>query len=309
MVTYQDSTFDITKFKPTKHFEERALERFGITAMQMTKFLKDNTPTNNVQLAAYNNRIQTISKNGIMFVLNPDSKEIITTYKSISPKIAESKQKAFQNELNNMIGRYQMITAQSYLSEIAENINRFSELSQDVLNKKPSQLNFAIIEQIYKDMTVIKTTLNLLSKQNDYYQNHSDSYNPFKELNFKPLDDHFDEPKLFNLDKPEKPIVQQTELESNKTNINPTDYTPKISNKEILQGEKPLKDILTPAQKQQVNNWITKTGKNKLAGQVMKSIKQKVTKTQLLKSIKPQLKLVEYNNFSNLITKMIKENK
>ena len=88
MVTYQDSTFDITKFKPTKHFEERALERFGITAMQMTKFLKDNTPTNNVQLAAYNNRIQTISKNGIMFVLNPDSKEIITTYKSISPKIA-----------------------------------------------------------------------------------------------------------------------------------------------------------------------------------------------------------------------------
>lgn len=311
------STYDLTQFKPTTHFEERALERFNVPATQLKKFLKDSSPVYDTYLATFGNRIQAMSRTGNMFVLNPDTKELITVFKSISPKIAESKQKAFQNELNNMIGRYQLLTAQAYIQAIAENITRFNNLSQNLLNEKPSQLNFAMVEQIYKDVTVIKSTLNLLTKQNDYYQGHSSTYNPFEQLNFEPIDDHFDQPKSFDV--PITNIAQlypeslykigyDPETGTNKTNNNPVNYQPKITNRDVLQAEKPLMDQLTAEQKQSINNWVNKIGKSQLAGQIIKAIKQGLTKTQLLKSVKSQMKLVDYNNFNSLITKMIKEN-
>ena len=317
------STFDLTKFKHSIHFEERALERFNVTSLQMNTFIKENSPVYDTHLSPIENRKQTLSKNGIMFILDVDKKEIITVYKSISPQIAQTKQASFQNELNQMIAKYQVATAQEYLQAVGENINRFNSVSQILMTSDPKYLNFNMVEQVFKDVTIIKSALKLLSKQNDFYQEFSNNYDPLKYLNFSDLDDldeHFDTPKSFT------PLPKMTEtsvteeltlneviIEPQKlrvktqTNNNPTDYKPNISNKQVLQTERPLKEILDGSDKQQINNKLTQFGQSKLAQNVMKAIKQGITKSELLKLIKPQLKVIDYQQFTNMLGRLLKK--
>ena len=192
------------------------------------------------------NQISSIAKAHIIV----DKKEIVTVYKSISPQIAQTKQASFQNELNQMIAKYQVATAQEYLQAVSENINRFNNLSQILMTSDPKHLNFNMVEQVFKDVTVIKSALKLLSKQNDFYQEFSNNYDPLKYLNFNDLndlDEHFDTPKSFTpLPKmaetsvTEQSTLNEVNIEPQKlrvkteTNNNPTDYKPKISNKQVL---------------------------------------------------------------------------
>lgn len=327
------STFDLTKFKHSIHFEERALERFNVTSLQMKAFLKENSPVYDTHLSPIENRKQTLSKNGIMFILDVDKKEIVTVYKSISPQIAQTKQSSFQNELNQMIAKYQVATAQEYLQAVGENINRFNSVSQILMTSDPKHLNFNMVEQVFKDVTIIKSALKLLSKQNDFYQEFSNNYDPLKYLNFSDLDDldeHFDTPKSFTplpkmtetsvteqltlnevIIEPQKLRVKTVEPKElsvkTKTTNNPTDYKPKISNKQVLKIEKPLKEILNGSDKQQINNKLTQFGQSKLAQNVMKAIKQGITKSELLKLIKPQLKVIDYQQFTTMLGSLLKK--
>ena len=317
------STFDLTKFKHSIHFEERALERFNVTSLQMNTFIKENSPVYDTHLSPIENRKQTLSKNGIMFILDVDKKEIITVYKSISPQIAQTKQASFQNELNQMIAKYQVATAQEYLQAVGENINRFNSVSQILMTSDPKHLNFNMVEQVFKDVTIIKSALKLLSKQNDFYQEFSNNYDPLKYLNFSDLDDldeHFDTPKSFTpLPKmTETSVTEQLTLNEviiepqklrvkTQTNNNPTDYKPNISNKQVLKTERPLKEILDGSDKQQINNKLTQFGQSKLAQNVMKAIKQGITKSELLKLIKPQLKVIDYQQFTNMLGRLLKK--
>ena len=327
------STFDLTKFKHSIHFEERALERFNGTSLQMNTFIKENSPVYDTHLSPIENRKQTLSKNGIMFILDVDKKEIVTVYKSISPQIAQTKQASFQNELNQMIAKYQVATAQEYLQAVGENINRFNSVSQILMTSDPKHLNFNMVEQVFKDVTIIKLALKLLSKQNDFYQEFSNNYDPLKYLNFSDLDDldeQFDTPKSFTplpkmtetsvteqltlnevIIEPQKlrvKTVEQKELSvKTETTNNPTDYKPKISNKQVLKTEKPLKEILDGSDKQQINNKLTQFGQSKLAQNVMKAIKQGITKSELLKLIKPQLKVIDYQQFTNMLGRLLQK--
>ena len=317
------STFDLTKFKHSIHFEERALERFNVTSLQMNTFIKENSPVYDTHLSPIENRKQTLSKNGIMFILDVDKKEIITVYKSISPQIAQTKQSSFQNELNQMIAKYQVATAQEYLQAVGENINRFNSVSQILMTSDPKHLNFNMVEQVFKDVTIIKSALKLLSKQNDFYQEFSNNYDPLKYLNFSDLDDldeHFDTPKSFTpLPKmTETSVTEQLTLNEviiepqklrvkTQTNNNPTDYKPNISNKQVLKTERPLKEILDGSDKQQINNKLTQFGQSKLAQNVMKAIKQGITKSELLKLIKPQLKVIDYQQFTNMLGRLLQK--
>ena len=327
------STFDLTKFKHSIHFEERALERFNVTSLQMNTFIKENSPVYDTHLSPIENRKQTLSKNGIMFILDVDKKEIVTVYKSISPQIAQTKQASFQNELNQMIAKYQVATAQEYLQAVGENINRFNSVSQILMTSDPKHLNFNMVEQVFKDVTIIKSALKLLSKQNDFYQEFSNNYDSLKYLNFSDLDDldeHFDTPKSFTplpkmtetsvteqltlnevIIEPQKLRVKTVEPKElsvkTETTNNPTDYKPKISNKQVLKTEKPLKEILNGSDKQQINNKLTQFGQSKLAQNVMKAIKQGITKSELLKLIKPQLKVIDYQQFTNMLGRLLKK--
>ena len=327
------STFDLTKFKHSIHFEERALERFNVTSLQMKAFLKENSPVYDTHLSPIENRKQTLSKNGIMFILDVDKKEIVTVYKSISPQIAQTKQSSFQNELNQMIAKYQVATAQEYLQAVGENINRFNSVSQILMTSDPKHLNFNMVEQVFKDVTIIKSALKLLSKQNDFYQEFSNNYDPLKYLNFSDLDDldeHFDTPKSFTplpkmtetsvteqltlnevIIEPQKLRVKTVEPKElsvkTQTNNNPTDYKPNISNKQVLKTERPLKEILDGSDKQQINNKLTQFGQSKLAQNVIKAIKQGITKSELLKLIKPQLKVIDYQQFTTMLGSLLKK--
>ena len=298
------SVYDLTTFKPTSHFEERALERFGITSIEIKQFLKESSPAYDTYISTAGNRIQVLSPKGIMFILNPTTKEIVTVYRSISPSIAQEQQISFQDELNQIIAKYQITTAKAYFEAVSDNIHRFNKLTNAILTTKPENLNFSLIEQVYKDLTIIKSALKLLSKQNDYYQEFNQDYDPLKYLNFDDIHENFDEPKSFKL-KQQTPISETNN--HNNINNNPADYTPKISNSQILKEEKPLKDILTGSEKQMVNNKLTQFGQSKLAQNVMKSIKQGITKSDLLKLTKSQLKVVDYQQFATLIGRITKK--
>ena len=222
-----------------------------------------------------------------------------------------------------MIAKYQVATAQEYLQAVGENINRFNSVSQILMTSDPKHLNFNMVEQVFKDVTIIKSALKLLSKQNDFYQEFSNNYDPLKYLNFSDLDDldeHFDTPKSFTpLPKmTETSVTEQLTLNEviiepqklrvkTQTNNNPTDYKPNISNKQVLKTERPLKEILDGSDKQQINNKLTQFGQSKLAQNVMKAIKQGITKSELLKLIKPQLKVIDYQQFTTMLGSLLKK--
>ena len=110
---------------------------------------------------------------------------------------------------------------------------------------------------------------------------------------------------------PQKLLVKTVEPQEHsvktETNNNPTDYEPKISNKQVLKNEKPLKEILDGSDKQQINNKLTQFGQSKLAQNVMKAIKQGVTKSELLKLIKPQLRVIDYQQFTTMLGRLLKK--
>lgn len=161
-------------------------------------------------------------------------------------------------------------------------------------------LNFNMVEQVFKDVTIIKSALKLLSKQNDFYQEFSNNYDPLKYLNFSDLDDldeHFDTKVIYATTKNDETSVTE-QLTLNEVIIEPQKLRVKtVEQKELsvklkqpiiqqiinqkfqtnkfLKTEKPLKEILDGSDKQQINNKLTQFGQSKLAQNVMKAIKQR----------------------------------
>ena len=179
-------SYKLENFTPTDHFRERALERFGIqTDEELMQFIQDNNEVHDSGLTPTSNRESTLSRQGNMFILDTINNKLVTVYKSISPVIAENKKNEFQDKLNMIIRESQVSTAKAYLSEIKENIQRFYLNAMNLVNEQEESLIYQIsnpelefnkIEDIYKDMTIIRSTLNLLSKQTDFYEQHKTNY-------------------------------------------------------------------------------------------------------------------------------------
>ena len=179
-------SYKLENFTPTDHFRERALERFGIqTDDELIQFIHDNNEVHDSGLTPTSNREITLSRQGNMFILDTINNKLVTVYKSISPVIAERKKDEFQAKLNMIIRESQVSTAKDYLSEIKENIQRFYLNAMNLINEQEESLIYKIsnheiefnkIEDIYKDMTIIRSTLNLLSKQTNFYEQHKMNY-------------------------------------------------------------------------------------------------------------------------------------
>lgn len=288
-----NTNFQLTDFEPSSHFIQRANERFGIPTGigDIKKFLKDHSPVYNTGIMSFNGSIQTRSKDGSIFVLNQDTMKLITTYKGVSPQIGESIQQKFNSEITTLVNKYQLTTAQKYLKDISSEIEQFIQSSQAVMNNDVSELSVESLNNVYKNIAVIKTTLNMLTKQNEYYQNHLLSL-----LNNDTLQNQktISIPTTETVETPTEPVKKQE--------INhPTDYKPRIANKTILNNDKPLIDFLDGQLKLKINNKLAKLGYAPLASKVLKDIKANITKNDLMKKIKPQMKLIDYNNFHSYL--------
>lgn len=344
-------TYNLENFTPTQHFLDRAKERFGIeTTEQLHQFIMDNNVVTDSGLTPTNNRESTLSRHGNMFIIDPKTQLLITVYKSITPVIAEKKRMQFQDKLNLIIRESQVSTAKDYLSEIRENFQRLYFNAMELINTPEQSLfsqitnpevEFEKIEEIYKDVTIIKTTLNLLSKQTNFYEQHKTDYTPEIQIEepeqWAPsqtlsLDDFKDsvyEVKTFNLNEIGNPTVYRPQYEllpddslipaeppfefyvpeePKESNL-PTDYTPKVSNSDLLSDKLILSDYFDGSDRMVINNWFSKQGKSPLGSKVNKAIKAGYTQTQLESLVKSQLSIIHFNKFKNVLKDTLKDAK
>lgn len=329
-------SYKLENFTPTDHFRERAFERFGIqTDDELIQFIQDNNEVHDSGLTPTSNRESTLSRQGNMFILDTINNKLVTVYKSISPVIAENKKSEFQDKLNMIIRESQVSTAKAYLSEIKENIQRFYLNAMNLVNEQEESLIYQIsnpeiefnkIEDIYKDMTIIRSTLNLLSKQTDFYEQHKMNYesktsieetqqwSPTKSMSLDEFKDSKYEIKTFNLNdvgetKVFTPDYSLLISEQTKENNLPEDYKPKVSNNDLISDKDILKDYLEGPDRVIINNWFSKQGKSPLGSQVNKAIKSGYTQTQLESLVKTQLSIIHFNKFKNVLKDTLKDAK
>lgn len=320
--------YKLEQFIPSQHFKERALERFGVDEENLNNFIMENNEVFDSGLSPTSGRESTVSRKGNMFILDLKTNAIVTTYKSISPTIAEKKRNEFQSKLSQIIRESQVSTARDYLTEIKENIQRFYFMSMDLINStdlmSEATDDYLKVEQIYKDMTIIRSTLNLLSKQTDFYEQHQMDYeskNTIEEpqkwqltqsISLDEFKNSDYEIKTFDLNELPKTglfnayetiVEKQTE-----TNL-PEDYKPKVSNNELISDKDILKDYLEGPDRVIINNWFSKQGKSPLGSQVNKAIKSGYTQTQLESLVKPQLSIIHFNKFKNVLKDTLKDAK
>ena len=329
-------SYKLENFTPTEHFRERALERFGIqTDEELIQFIYDNNEVHDSGLTPTSNRESTLSRQGNMFILDTINNKLVTVYKSISPVIAERKKDEFQAKLNMIIRESQVSTAKDFLSEIKENIQRFYLNAMNLINEKEESLIYKIsnpeiefnkIEDIYKDMTIIRSTLNLLSKQTNFYEQHKMNYesktsieepqqwSPTQSMSLDEFKDSKYEIKTFNLNdvgetKVFTPDYSLLISEQTKENNLPEDYKPKVSNNDLISDKDILKDYLEGSDRVIINNWFSKQGKSPLGSQVNKAIKSGYTQTQLESLVKTQLSIIHFNKFKNVLKDILKDAK
>ncbi len=327
-------SYKLENFTPTEHFRERALERFGIqTDEELIQFIHDNNEVHDSGLTPTSNRESTLSRQGNMFILDTINNKLVTVYKSISPVIAERKKDEFQAKLNMIIRESQVSTAKDYLSEIKENIQRFYLNAMNLINEQEESLIYKIsnheiefnkIEDIYKDITIIRSTLNLLSKQTNFYEQHKMNYesktsieepqqwSPTQSMSLDEFKDSKYEIKTFNLNELPKAGLfnaYETILEKQTENNLPEDYKPKVSNNDLISDKDILKDYLEGPDRVIINNWFSKQGKSPLGSQVNKAIKSGYTQTQLESLVKTQLSIIHFNKFKNVLKDTLKDAK
>ena len=321
-------SYKLENFTPTDHFRERALERFGIkTDEELFQFIQDNNEVHDSGLAPTSNRESTLSRQGNMFILDTINNKLVTVYKSISPAIAERKKEEFQAKLNMIIRESQVSTAKDYLSEIRENIQRFYLNAMNLINEQEESLMYQIsnpeiefnkIEDIYKDMTIIRSTLNLLSKQTNFYEQHKLNYEPDTKIEenqqWSPtqsmsLDEFKDSEHLLTPDGTIQLEPYQVYCEETSQENLPTDYKPKVSNNDLISDKDILKDYLKGPDRVIINNWFSKQGKSPLGSQVNKAIKSGYTQIQLESLVKPQLSIIHFNKFKNVLKDTLKDAK
>ena len=323
-----NKAYKLEQFIPSQHFKDRALERFGVDEENLNNFIMENNEVFDSGLSPTSGRESTVSRKGNMFILDLKTNAIVTTYKSISPTIAEKKRTEFQSKLSKIIRESQVSTARDYLTEIKESIQRFYFMSMDLINStdlmSEATDDYLKVEQIYKDMTIIRSTLNLLSKQTDFYEQHQMDYEskntieepqkwqPTQSISLDEFKNSDYEIKTFDLNELPKTglfnayetiVEKQTE-----TNL-PEDYKQKVSNNELISDKDILKDYLEGPDRVIINNWFSKQGKSPLGSQVNKAIKSGYTQTQLESLVKSQLSIIHFNKFKNILKDTLKDAK
>lgn len=284
------STFNILEFTPTQHFKERLLERFGITENKIDDFLKNHQSVHNTFMATHQLKPMCISPDGTMFVLNIADKTIVTVFKSISPEMADKQKELFQHQLKKLVDDNKISTTKNHLVEIKDTIDSFHNNAMNIINNLKVQTSFEDIDQLYKDMSIIKTTLGLLTKQFAFYDSYLKDDNQIKS-------------NTASLSTEETTTKDSNDNHDQKSN---NVYEPNIPNADLIKYQQPMKNYLTSQQKQLINNWFVSNKMLSLSSRVMNLIKSGSSKTQLLASIQPQMKIIQFNKFKAYLTDILK---
>lgn len=283
--------YNLLDYAPTEHFKERAKERYGIGESQIEQFLKENTPANDTNTSTQPGRITVMSSIGNIFALDINNNTIVTVFKGMTSEIAKGYQHWFDTELSRLIQTAELLTAKSYANEIQDNTIRLNSNIEKLQHASVADLSPSILDEIQEDMAVVKTTFNLLSRQNNYYHRHK----------------HLDTVDMTNSKHTNhKPISNETttnEMTQNtKENIKPPSG---VTNGALLTDKLILKEILEAEDKVAINNWLTRNAKSQVASYTANMIKGSCTKTELEAGLKSQMAVVTHNNFKKFLKSVL----
>lgn len=277
--------YNLLEFAPTEHFKERAKERYGVEESQIEQFLKENTPANDTNTSTQPGRLSVMSSAGNIFAIDINNNTIVTVFKGMSAEIAKGYQHWFDDELSRLVQTAELLTAKSYANEIKENTKRLNLNIEKLQHESVADLNTEILDEIQEDMAVVKTTFNLLSRQNNYYHRHK----------------NMDKTEVVTV-KSTSQVPSQPETTTNKNEIKPPSG---ITNNALLTDKIILKDVLEAEDKVAVNNWLNRNANSQVASYTSKMIKGSCTKTELEAGLKSQMSLVAHNNFKTFLKSLL----
>lgn len=277
--------YNLLEFAPTEHFKERAKERYGVEESQIEQFLKENTPANDTNTSTQPGRLSVMSSAGNIFAIDINNNTIVTVFKGMSAEIAKGYQHWFDDELSRLVQTAELLTAKSYANEIKENTKRLNLNIEKLQHESVADLNTEILDEIQEDMAVVKTTFNLLSRQNNYYHRHK----------------NMDKTDVMTV-KSTSQVPSQQETTNNKNEIKPPSG---ITNNALLTDKIVLKDVLEAEDKVAVNNWLNRNANSQVASYTAKMIKGSCTKTELEAGLKSQMSLVAHNNFKTFLKSLL----
>lgn len=348
MATVTDQLFNIEHYRITTHMAERCLERFGIKPEDTRAFVQSHSPVHNLNLHQPGNRVQTRAKDGTIFIINPIEQTILTVYPAVDAAISMAPKHSFADAIENIVNLHKNMVTRAFMRDISDALDDFNKVSLEFRHDFADHLEPGHIDRLYKNTSIIKTTLNILSKELNYYDSFverlerpepiepsnyaemvpsvAETYDAVKETNvlkgpsvsdvYNDMNDRvYCEPQAHDLLYAEEPRAMYAEVEepslapaSMGLSLEPlapsfTPGKPTVAVKE-LPSDYVLKDVITSEQRIEINNFITKKcNSSQLASTVIKRIKNGDKRSQLLQAVKPQLKVVDYNAFKDMLNR------
>ena len=222
-----------------------------------------------------------------MFVVDDDARRLLTCYKSIDPKIHDDVRNQFNDKLKELVASSEVAEAKEIISGILPTAKQLVENMEKIATEEVTSDNKILLDESYDYIAILKHTFNMLAKNLEYYSAYDEATHDISRI-----------PSIKNPVKPaDLPIIKP---------LQPYPFVkPRITNQELISDKTPLRDILSPSERQRLNNFFNSIQKQALASQALQQIKKGATYTQLTADVKQQLSVPHYNKFMKELDSML----
>ena len=269
--------YNLLEYKPTAHFLERINERFGVQPHELNQFLKEHQNSNFTEIPNEEKRVNACSNRGIMFVLDTESKTLVTAFDVVNPSIADSHKEAFDERLTELVKETNAKLAKDMLTAMDERINRFNANVAFIRAHEPNDIDSEMIDTIFDDVQTIRTTLRVYNTHKKYFEQH-----------------------LSHLKHTSS--TQETQSDAQTTHTVQAVTRGGVGERAI--GTMVVED-LKPHSKHELNKWATKVLGTTMTKTLFNIIRTGVNRDQLLSKMKAQLTIITFRKFEVFIDELI----
>lgn len=269
--------YNLLEYKPTAHFLERINERFGVQPHELNQFLKEHQNSNFTEIPNEEKRVNACSNRGIMFVLDTESKTLVTAFDVVNPSIADSHKEAFDERLTELVKETNARLAKDMLLAMDERIDRFNANVAFIRAHESNDIDSEMIDTIFDDVQTIRTTLRVYNTHKKYFEQHLS--------HLKHASD-----------------TQETHSDAQTTHTVQAVTRGGVGEHAI--GTMVMED-LKPQSKQELNRWATKVLGTTMTKTLFKIIRTGVNRDQLLSKMKAQLTIITFRKFEIFIDELI----
>ena len=273
-----NSNYTLLNYIPTTHALLRIEERFGVSPSEVANFLRENQESGLTETpmedGSNGKRIGVRSKSGVMFVLDVENKLIVTVYQSVNDHKVD-----FDSRLTTLVRETNIRLAKDMIASMKEQIDRFHKNIEFVNTHEPSDIDMDIIDTIYDDVQLMRTTMRIYNVHRKQFEQHLAH-------------------------------VEQDNSEKETVKLNLEECVHAIS--AVTRGGVGISshghfviENLKPQSKQELNKWATKHLGTTMTKTVFNIIRDGATKEKLLAKMKPQLTVITFRKFENFIDGLV----